>query len=629
MRVVSPGRLEKANLQEHERFFVELWYSMTHMQSLDSYRVKCMNSRTIVRELSEELRIGRADEDELRAIGAEAKKLLDRDPVVKKHFPNHIAILTPFLDKQLISQKPPSKGDTEAAEQRTLFRFAADDFAVALQSTYFSRLCVALKDAMRPGNEDEIRAVLGAFLTDLTDQGWDLGSLYRWHGHFLPQKRLKSYPFSDNLTFMLRQLQRDPQSFEVVLRLSGSERLADIGEFGEFTITETAPIPSHQVTEERFVTPHPLTRFAKTTVSSVDYLPAAMSARESVEMQLDLLRFDYERRVVNIEDGCYVLRTGDGKGKLVQVQLALPNPIENTEREDFDSFVRDVDAACNKACIEEPSRTQLKAAIRQYRFGRDGASYRDMFLNWWMGLEALSRVGKGKSIGPTVTRNVSRLVALNCFFRVLRDLQVTLKYCRIDWPKELSDCAEGVSLDNLTVSQLVSILQSETHRSLLFERCKAYPTLVHRGKWIGEWTTDPKKAVERFKAHLQNVEWHLQRIYRIRCCIVHGAPIRYRLGLITANLEFYLKQTILFALKAFREHNHIGNLDELYARASDTCDRIVKTLEGDSAGPEQLRDAVFADVVTRERETVQLTSGTSLAGIAEQAKEGAQWTQEL
>lgn len=608
MRVMIGEKLDAAKLEPHEHFFVELWYGMTHSQSLDTYRVKCMNARTLVRELSEELQIGliltKDNSDQFKAVCTEVGKILASDPVISHQYPHHVALLQASLGKPDTLTPDTKKGDASSADEFRRFRFAVVDLTAALESTYFRHVCEALRDSIKPDNEDGIRKVLGPFLTDLIDQGWDLESLYRWHRHFLPKKSGKPYTFFDNLHFMLNKLQRGPQSYKVILRLSGSERLADITEFGPFIITETPSASAGGTEAKRFATPHPLARFAETNLASVDYLPAAMCAREAFEDQLDLLRFDYERRVVKMEDTCYVERSGDGKSRLLQVQLALPNPIENIDREGFDSFIEDVDEVCNKSCIEEASRTQLKAAIRQYRFGRDSASYRDMFLNWWMGLEALAHVGRGKGIGATVTHNVSRVMAVPYFFRILRDLQITLKYCEITWQKELAGFSQCPALADLTISQLVELLQSEIHRKLLVEQCQSFPTLAFRIQWIGEWLSEPKKALERFKSHLDNVEWQLQRIYRIRCCIVHGAPIRYRLGLIAANLEFYLKQTILLTLKAFHDNNHIRSLEEVFARASVACDRSISTLESYGANTNHVRSVVFASIVTTERASV-------------------------
>jgi hypothetical protein len=222
-----------------------------------------------------------------------------------------------------------------------------------------------------------------------------------------------------------------------------------------------------------------------------------------------------------------------------------------------------------------------------------------MFLNWWLGLEALTRIDGGGSIGTTVTNNTSKVLSIEYFSRLLRDLQVTLKHCKIQWPAELADFTQCAALNDLTISQLLLILQMEDKAKILLEKCSQNPTLEHRIDWIGDWLRDPKKALQRFNSHLKNVEWQVQRLYRVRCCIVHGSPIRHRLGLFTANLEFYLKQTILFALKSFHNNDQIKSLDDLYSRVAIATDRTISALKKNNAGLDEVREAVFASAVTR------------------------------
>ncbi|MFZ4484874.1 MAG: hypothetical protein ACOYOL_12955, partial [Chthoniobacterales bacterium] len=84
-------------LAENEKFFLELWHGMTHEASLDSHRVRCMNARTIIRELNQDLHIGRARGDDLLGLCSEADEILTCDPVVGESFRRHVGILKPLL----------------------------------------------------------------------------------------------------------------------------------------------------------------------------------------------------------------------------------------------------------------------------------------------------------------------------------------------------------------------------------------------------------------------------------------------------------------------------------------------------------------------------------------------------
>lgn len=602
MRIIEAKKLEKAGLAPRERCFLELWYSMTHSRSLDSHRVRCMNSRTIARELSDELRIGCVDDAELGGLCAEASAILAKDSVIASHYAFNLKVIQPFLAQPPQMKDPPEKKKEEAAENRKRrreFRFAAEDLAVALERDYFSRLCEALPAAVEAGNEGEILCLTGSILSDLVDRGWTLEALYRWHKHFIVSGKAAKYTFAQNLDFMLRQLQRAPQPFSVTLRLSGSDKLSGIGEYRKFTLGASAPVKPGTKAEESFCSENKYVRFATRTVEAVDDISAAIHVRNSFEQLLDLLRFDYERKLVTIDETCFVQRQGDGKTSLPRILHSVPNPIETVEEGDFLRFVRDFDEVAARSEIAASSRWQLQAAVRQYRFGRDSEGYKDKFLNWWMGLEALAHVGRGKGIGLQVQHNVSRAMLKDYLSRTVRDLLATLKYLKVEWTDNLATRSGCESLAALSVGGLLAILQSEPDHDELWGKCDSHPLLVYRGRKIGECLSDPKKVASQLELHRQHLEWHLNRLYRIRCCIVHGSPIRFRLGLFAANLEYYLKQLILFALAAFRHNQHLANLDELFQRVSASHDRTIETLNDDSAGLGEAREAVFADVVVK------------------------------
>ncbi len=126
--------------------------------------------------------------------------------------------------------------------------------------------------------------------------------------------------------------------------------------------------------------------------------------------------------------------------------------------------------------------------------------------------------------------------------------------------------------------------------------------VVWRGKQLGASLLDTKRTACLLERHLRHLEWHIHRLYRIRCRIVHGSPVRFKLGLYAANLEYYLKQTILFVMESFRENSHIYNLDELFARARVASQRVIGSLRQDNAGEAHIREAVYAGVVVKEPE---------------------------
>lgn len=604
---VLKTRSSAPKLEAHELFFVELWYGMTHDGAMDSHRVRCMNSRTIVRELNEELEIGLLAQDELKGLCAETLELLERDGVIQRHFAKHLKILAPLLkdppamdDKSRADEK--KKPDATADAKRKTFRFAVADLNASLGRHYFEGICIELQLAMKPGKEEELQLLTGSLLTDLVDRGWTLEALYRWHKHFVIPKPNK-FTFADNLVFMLRQFAGPAQPFSVTMKLTGSDKLHTLGKLGAFDLSQKANLKASTAEEKKFCRIDDLVTFAQTQTDAGDHISAAILAREKFEEGLDLLRFNFERAVLKIEEVCFVKRCGDGRIELPSVRHSVPNPVENLSQEGFQSFVNDLNVMLARRDIDDSSRERLASGIRHYRFGRDADGYKDKFLNWWMGLEILAGIPRRDGgIGPTVIHNARHALVQPYLFRLLRDLLATLKYCKVAWPADVAAAAGCTKLEELDSPKLLALLHNQAALNTLWQQCQSNPVVPFRGRKLAAALGSAKDTAALLKFHHAHLLWHIGRLYRIRCCIVHGSPIRFRLALLAANLEFYLKELILYIIDSFRRHPHVTAMDEIYNRAELSHAAILAGLEAPNAGNDSVVGAMFNSLVIQETE---------------------------
>ena len=382
MRVLLPTKVARAKLTPHERVFLEFWYSMTHMQSLDSFRVRCMNSRTILRELSEEMKIRRIEESDFGNLCHEAAATLDSDPVVQRDFQSYWTAIKPYLESPPpVSPKAPGakKGDNSENGRKGL-QLVASDFLSALEKTYFEKLMARIPEAIECGDDNEIKMLVDALLSDLIDRGWPLETLFGWHRHFLARKP-KSYTFSENLAFMFKIFRGQPYKQKVILRLQGGNNLEQLGQYGQFTFLNSVELQNDQHKSRKKFQHSQGISFAEITTEGVDSLSAAIAAREKLEELADLLRFDLEPSKLRIDSLCYVENLASGKGDFPVVQASTPNPTGEYGHAEFIAFARDLDSISDDHRFDENSRSQLRAAIRQYRFGRDSENYKDKFLN--------------------------------------------------------------------------------------------------------------------------------------------------------------------------------------------------------------------------------------------------------
>jgi hypothetical protein len=544
---------------------------------MDFHRISCMNARTILRELDQEFGIGRAKPDELQDICGEAVKLLTEDPVIAISFPRHFGFLQPLL------QQPPlpdeKKKDPEQERKFREFRFVVADFSAALERDYFKRLLRALPDAVSGGNLNQIEATTGVLLSDLIDQGWPLETLFSWVDLFFQKKPPPYDTFSSNLNFLLRNLEWGRQPYRVILRLSGSSKLSGFGEFSGFNFRSLPGFtPDGSPPQRKFAVTSSLTSFAETQVEAVDFTAAAIAARERFERCLDQLRFNFEPEPLKVDVRCLVERSGDRRTKLPEVRHLVPNPHHHLDLDDFREFSAQLDDVLERKSIEPESRERLRAAIRHYRLGSDAETYKDKFLNWWMGLEFLSYVGADGFIGRTVAVHTSDALLQRYLYRFISDLVRTLKGHKIAWTNDLANDSGAPTLEELDYPRALKLIESPVHSETLANSFPDNPVARIRIRRLAAKLQGPVKTADALAAHHRYLRWDLGRLYRIRCCIVHGSEVRFRLPLFTANMEFYLKDLIVVCLRSFSMNAHLTSLREIYQRAAVARERLDKEL---------------------------------------------------
>ena len=96
MRFISSRKINGKVFLPHQMLFLDCWHGLTHHHSLDSFRVKCLNSRTIVKELSDELEIGRIHQN---------YKLMNNLSIWPSMFWGPNLTMSKFLDSLVVSSR--------------------------------------------------------------------------------------------------------------------------------------------------------------------------------------------------------------------------------------------------------------------------------------------------------------------------------------------------------------------------------------------------------------------------------------------------------------------------------------------------------------------------------------------
>ncbi len=105
-------------------------------------------------------------------------------------------------------------------------------------------------------------------------------------------------------------------------------------------------------------------------------------------------------------------------------------------------------------------------------------------------------------------------------------------------------------------------------------------------------TSDADKLRTQIQDHVKRVRWHLMRLYRIRCYLVHGTSIETALQLPAANLEYYLREAIIMITRAFDRIEPPRSVESVIQRASYANSRRDEFLGAKNAGRAEIQTAL-------------------------------------
>ncbi len=154
MRVIKETRTIKLPDDSTYRFFIQIWYSMVHRNSLDSHRIRCMNSFNILRELND--LIAKQNllniKDDIKRVSEETINILERDKIIHRYFSHNFQRVKPLL--QDVIKKEISKG-MKKERSSTLLAYYLKDFIIDLKERYKTSILSELEKAVFESKSEE------------------------------------------------------------------------------------------------------------------------------------------------------------------------------------------------------------------------------------------------------------------------------------------------------------------------------------------------------------------------------------------------------------------------------------------------------------------------------------------
>lgn len=259
----------------------------------------------------------------------------------------------------------------------------------------------------------------------------------------------------------------------------------------------------------------------------VDYFSAANIARLKLQKVIDLLYIGLNSNYLNIKQNCVVIgKNAVAHATLQKLNIDLEGYIRSNQS-DYSSFVEKISNIDTKS-VEKETLDKLYSGLRYLRLANEVKELEGKLLNLWIAIEYLfSTDVAGEEKVKRMREIFPKLNSLTYGRRLLNDLHKNIKRLGLEAVLDHYD-------DNLEY-----LFEDATYTTLDGLRVNS-SLLAFRAFQVKEGILDRKKFVNKISKHQTNLKWNIRRIYRVRNEIVHSASENNDILEITSHLRYYL-----------------------------------------------------------------------------------------
>ncbi len=564
-------------------FFVERFQELLNRNTMDSYRVKCNNVFTLLRELRDVidnwLRGYVKQFDTVILCINETLEAMKEDDIIDYSFYDKQLMIDDLVQLTKADQK--SRG--ELANQSI---YLIDKCIRTNQDIYLEKLYTAINVILENDNEvtndafyplvDKLNNLSSALACELLNERFSMRHLYRESLKLATNVADFSNAFS-----RFRQLHRHDtplNTYDVVLKMNGgnNNRLTTIQGFKTQLDEEIVPQDKRNEKINSFLMNRG-TLYYSCQVSAHDSATAISLATEKMESVVDRAMLGYSILDPQVQRSALVIITS----LVDRVYLVQPVNVRDASYADDEQIVRNMlvkidTILCNKN-IANDVKDRLTSALRHLRIGNTEADSGQQLVNYWVALEFI--FSSPKAIDSTMARVEKNLLNI---------LMCCYANRRISYLNDVLHKNNTLSADKdwwkLSETELSILIVNQTSQLLRYHLQSMKAAMLN--------TRDATKKF--FGNHRDHLYWQLYRIYRYRNRLIHEAAIlpglenvircqRFYLVLLLNQLIGYFSETQFKSLTMdsffFEYTQKLNVLNDIVKQEQDGTQRITQIMQ--------------------------------------------------
>lgn len=574
MEYISQKAFQSANISEKsEKFFIQLWCELFNPDTIDTYRVRVMNVPAIITEL-EEVVMDSINEvvphlTNVIYVAKEAERILTRDYICQKH----LKAETNFAIKYVRSLWHNPKKD-DLVNHFSKIKLLKEK----LESEYFSLLLVELEESIFVSKVlEDIQAVTKALATQLIQKGYSFSYLYNRKSLFLDN--LRGLGFRERFNYFKTDIQKPNRSFRILFKFSATGNILNFKEIFSIKIFNSFS-PDMKSIEEKEFDEQAGEIYGELNIEAPDPYSAVYTSRKSISLIQNIVRYEYRTKEFKVSPQFLVYDSTNNKVYLnpsVQRPLGFVSAGKDNR---FDKYLKSFnilqDTTARK--LDKDSVDRIINSFHYFRLSLDSAEPETRFLLNWIAFEYLIKINMNKGLIEKVVNYIPKLFVTQYINKLLKDFASNIFRLRCD-RKTLSSAGLVINQNNQFDILILFELLREIKKSNIIISSNDTPLFEIRVHELVSILKDSDSILTKLQEHLEDIQWNLQRIYRVRNKIVHSASTNLNLTQLDGNLTYYY--TTLLNNIIYSSLNAASNtsLDEIYLKFDSIYEYLISKIK--------------------------------------------------
>ncbi len=496
-------------------FFYQVWRELTCSKTLDSYQHKSLNVinglEELIHNLESYIDSVTSTTHSIISLNAELFKLLSRDYVLRTIFPSVLNRLRAYLGQSI----------------KTIPKCRALKYHVSLllheiQNTYDAALVECLVERIHANDMKNTYQLTSFFISRCIDKGWSIKALSRKMNlsdgkdvKDLLQKIICSHSQKYIVVFPYRLTVLPPSG-----KTKEESTLYVDQQLNRFGIRVENKKELTAEYQELNLSKYSCEKFIIVSCNAKDIYGASNEAIKNLSSVLNAISFFSAIEPWSINNISWTVFNTEAP---YQDRLSPKDIYGVYEYLDSSTMVYNrVREILTQSTLTE-LKQRIASAISYTNLSHISLSEEEKYINMWIALESLIRINSFESIIENIKYCIPKACTIRYIYKLIRNFSEDCARCGVS----LSFDSIIIDLDSgdkeKIVKNMLTVLRTPEMAEVLKQRCTTSQILSYRFKEIRQLATDFNELQSQTKSYHATVEWHLDRLYRIRNEIAHTA----------------------------------------------------------------------------------------------------------